>query len=115
MLTVKGQWVVGFNGVTDFEVGVLSGDDTVTAMEQALIAEGEDVTMLRVRKYEMAQTLRVAGERLTPEQIGALWHADYDAVNQAMMVAEKKLLASLATSLAPKTTNEEPTQEPLTS
>ena len=67
---------------------------------QAVAEEGEGASLLRVRKYELAQVVRVGGELLTVEQIGALWHKDYDTINQAMGDAEKKLLEQSGQVLA---------------
>ena len=100
MLTVNGTLKVGVDGKKDFTAQVLTADDTIAALEQAVAEEGEGASLLRVRKYELAQVVRVGGELLTVEQIGALWHKDYDTINQAMGDAEKKLLEQSGQVLA---------------
>ena len=100
MLTVEGVLQIGVDGQKDFTAQVLTADDTIAALEQAIAEEGEGASLLRVRKYELAQVVRVGGKLLTVKQVGALWHKDYDTINQKMGEAEKKLLEQSVEVLA---------------
>ncbi len=92
MIKDTGVFKVGVNDVKEFEVTLMTADDATDALVEAIVTEGADVPMLRVRKYELAKITRVNGELLTPSQVGGLWRGDYEALNEKANDLEKKLL-----------------------
>lgn len=93
MFKETGKLVHGVNGVTDFEVRLLTTDESITALEQAVANEGGDVSMIRVRKYEIAQVLTIGGHAVDAHTVGAMLATDYETINNALRVLEKKLHA----------------------
>lgn len=92
MLTVKDQFVVGIDGVLDFEVFPATIKDNLDAVEQAMADIGEDASVARGNLYKHAKMLRVGGKAVTVEQVGALLDIDYDLVERAVGELKKKLL-----------------------
>lgn len=92
MFKEAGKLIRGVEGITDFEVRLLTADDSIAALEQAVADEGGDVSMVRVRKYEIAQVLTIGGHGVDARTVGAMLATDYETINQAMRVLEKKLL-----------------------
>ncbi len=91
MIKAVGEFKHGVNGRKDFEITLMTANDAITALENAIIAEGSGVSMLRVRMYELAQMIRVDGTLLSVEQVGGLLSIDYDLANQLSDSLEKKL------------------------
>ncbi len=91
MIKAEGQFIHGMGGVKEFEVHLMTADDAIGALEEALINEGSEVTSLRVRQYEMARMLTVGGRSVMVEQVKGMLAMDYDIANTAAVDLEKKL------------------------
>lgn len=91
MITAKDQFIHGVDGVKEFEVRLMTADDAIGALEDAIVNEGSEVTSLRVRQYEMARMLTVSGRSVTVEQVKGMLAMDYDIANTAAVGLEKKL------------------------
>lgn len=93
MIKVQGSFVVGINGVLDFEVQPLTVGGAMDAFEAAIVEHGDDVSLMRVRPYEYAQMVTMDGVALTVDDVLRLTTQDYDVLNHVVGELEKKLIA----------------------
>jgi hypothetical protein len=91
MIKATGTFKHGVNGCKDFEISLMTADDAIGALEDAIMADGSGVSMLRVRKYELARMVSVNNKLLTVAQVGELLAIDYDIANKLSDELEKKL------------------------
>ena len=104
MLTVKGQFVFGIEGVVDFEVYPITAANDLAAIEEAMAEHGEDVNQARANFYKYAKMLRINNEPATVKQVGDLIDVDFLVLVEAVGELQKKLKELKSKSrLAPKT------------
>lgn len=87
----------GFDGVKSVELHLLTAGGALDALELGLAENEGEVSMLRLRMYELANMVTVGGAPVTVEQIKNMLSTDYDTLNQAAKDLEKKLEAPAET------------------